>query len=696
MRIAKRLLIVLSAWAFASSLCAQSLVITKNFEAVPYSAVSAQYKNEFGKWEKPLLDDPFPYALIRIGLEGNERDVTTAKQKLGLYMGRMYMPLDRRTDKPNELLFLVPAGAGHVEIQCGDGCKNQVIIDLPLLQSNTIYYGQVHYVPAKEFTPQPVQPRARQFFKFRVAPTNAVVTVWENGTEEIIPMKEGGVASKVFEYGSYQYRISADRYHFEEGVFTVSDTQREMTITLRPKFGYLNVSGDATAQGAYVFATNQRTGGMTQLGTIPFTNKEMDAGVYILRVQKEKYKDYSTTVTIEEGKTTNVRPVLQANFAKVTLTTQAGADILIDGTKLGVGRYTGTLELGEYTIETRQASHKSAYTILTISPQSADKTIALNNPVPIYGSLIVDGTPSDAKVYVNGKYMGLSSLVVNQLLIGEYKVVLEKDGYDKQEKKVQISENQEGLIDYTLIKTVAKAPMLTTLQGVDMEKITVNGVSFNMIKVAGGTFTMGATLEQGSDAYSAERPSHKVTLSDYMIGETEVTQELWRVVMGTYPSSFSGTNLPVEGISWYDCQTFIRKLNQMTGKNFRLPTEAEWEYAARGGQKSKGYKYAGGNTLSVVAWCVDNSSSKTHPVKQKQPNELGIYDMSGNVYEWCQDWFGSYSSGAQTNPRGSSTGAYRVLRGGSWGSHAGYCRVSPRDCKEPTGMNRHLGLRLAL
>lgn len=150
MRIAKRLLIVLCAWAFALSLCAQSLVITKNFEAVPYSAVSAQYKNEFGKWEKPLLDDSFPYALIRIGLEGNERDVTTAKQKLGLYMGRMYMPLDTRTDKPNELLFLVPAGAGHVEIQCGDGCKNQTIIELPRLQSNTIYYGQVHYIPAEE------------------------------------------------------------------------------------------------------------------------------------------------------------------------------------------------------------------------------------------------------------------------------------------------------------------------------------------------------------------------------------------------------------------------------------------------------------------------------------------------------------------------------------------------------------------
>ena len=696
MKLIKQILFVFCIWGMTLPLCAQSLVITRNFEAVPYSVVSAQYKNEFGKWEKPLLDDPFPYALIRIGLEGNEREVTTAKQKLGLYMGRMYMPLDTRTDKPNELLFLVPAGAGHVEIQCGDGCKNQTIIELPRLQSNTIYYGQVHYMPAEDVAPQPVQPKARQFFKFRVTPTNAVVTVWENGTEEIIPMKEGGVASKVFDYGSYQYRISADRYYSEEGVFTVSDTQREKTVTLRPQFGYLSVSGDAAAQGAYIFATNQRTGGMTQLGTIPLTNKEMDAGAYTLRVQKEKYKDYSTTITIEEGKTATVHPVLQANFAQVTLTTQAGADILIDGTKLGTGRHTGTLELGEYTIETRQASHKSAYTTLTISAQSAGKTIALNNPIPIYGSLIVDGTPSDATVYVDGKQVGLSPLVINQLLIGEHKVTLEKYGYDKQEKKVQISENQEGIIDFTLTTAIAKAPMSTTSQGTAIEKIIVNGVSFNMIKVAGGTFTMGATSEQGNDADSYEKPTHSVTLSDYMIGETEVTQKLWQAVMGSNPSYFSGTNLPVEGVSWYDCQTFIRKLNQMTGKNFRLPTEAEWEYAARGGKKSKGYKYAGSNTLSSVAWYNDNSSGKTHPVKQKHPNELGIYDMSGNVHEWCQDWYGSYSSSVQPHPVGPSTGSFRVYRGGSWYNGVWYCRVSYRGYNVPMCYTKYLGLRLAL
>ena len=225
---------------------------------------------------------------------------------------------------------------------------------------------------------------------------------------------------------------------------------------------------------------------------------------------------------------------------------------------------------------------------------------------------------------------------------------------------------------------------------------TVNGVSFEMIAVEGGTFTMGATDEQASDAYSDEKPTHQVTLSSYYIGKTEVTQELWQAVMGSTPSNFSGTNLPVEKVSWDDCQTFITKLNSLTGKNFRLPTEAEWEFAARGGNKSLGYKYSGSNMLSNVAWFYDNSSSKTHPVGTKAPNELGIYDMSGNVMELCSDWYGSYSTGSQTNPIGPDSGSDRVRRGGSWFYNARTCRVSYRASQNPTYRSVDLGLRLAL
>ena len=226
---------------------------------------------------------------------------------------------------------------------------------------------------------------------------------------------------------------------------------------------------------------------------------------------------------------------------------------------------------------------------------------------------------------------------------------------------------------------------------------TVYGVSFTMVAVEGGTFTMGATAEQGSDVESDEKPAHQVTLGNYSIGQTEVTQELWQAVMGSNPSRFTGDlQRPVEWVSWNDCQTFINKLNQKTGMTFRLPTEAEWEYAARGGNRSQGYKYAGSNTVGDVAWYYGNSSSITQQVATKAPNELGLYDMSGNVYEWCQDWYGSYSSDAQTNPTGPSTGSLRVYRGGSWYDVARCCRVSYRGCFAPSFTFDDIGLRLAL
>lgn len=227
----------------------------------------------------------------------------------------------------------------------------------------------------------------------------------------------------------------------------------------------------------------------------------------------------------------------------------------------------------------------------------------------------------------------------------------------------------------------------------EVKGYTVGGVTFKMIRVEAGTFRMGST-----SGYDDEQPVHSVTISkDYYIGETEVTQELWTAVMGTNPSNFtSDSQLPVERVSWNDCQTFITKLNSLTGATFRLPTEAEWEFAARGGNKSQGYTYSGSNTIGNVAWYTDNSSSKTHVVKTKSPNELGIYDMSGNVFEWCQDWYGSYSSAAVTDPQGASSGSNRVFRGGSWNINAANCRCTYRNDNKPTNTYDSLGLRLAM
>ena len=238
---------------------------------------------------------------------------------------------------------------------------------------------------------------------------------------------------------------------------------------------------------------------------------------------------------------------------------------------------------------------------------------------------------------------------------------------------------------------------------------SIGNVRFEMVLVEGGTFTMGATAEQGNDAYDDEKPTHQVTLPSYYIGKTEVTQALWQAVMGKSVSQIAsengwntygvGSNYPMYYISYEDCQTFIRKLNALTGKNFRLPTEAEWEFAARGGNNSCVYKYSGSNTLSNVAWYDDNSSNKTHPVATKAPNELGIYDMSGNVWEWCNDcddWECAYSSSSQYNPTGPNSGSFRVLRGGSKNYNARHNRVSHRRRNDPAYRDDFLGLRLAL
>lgn len=227
-----------------------------------------------------------------------------------------------------------------------------------------------------------------------------------------------------------------------------------------------------------------------------------------------------------------------------------------------------------------------------------------------------------------------------------------------------------------------------------------NGLFIEMVKVEAGTFVMGATPEM-ENSWDSEKPHHQVTLTrNYYIGKFEVTQALWKCVMGNNPSwpwpQWRGNKLPVNGVSWTDCQKFIAKLNRLTGKKFRLPTEAEWEYAAKGGQKSCGYKYSGSDNASDVAWFADNSGRRIQPVGTKQPNELGIYDMSGNISEWCQDRYGEYSNLSQINPTGPIEGKYRVYRGGNAHSNAIPCLSFFRSSQDPDSGDPITGFRLAL
>ena len=270
-------------------------------------------------------------------------------------------------------------------------------------------------------------------------------------------------------------------------------------------------------------------------------------------------------------------------------------------------------------------------------------------------------------------------------------------------------ENPKGIVllvsdgdDYETVKAKEDAERK---QDESSLTITVGDVSFEMIKVKAGTFVMGCTDEQGGDCYNDEKAYHRVTLTeDYYIGKFEVTQELYEAVMGRNPSKFRSYDRPVEQVSWNEALDFCTELSRLTGRHFTLPTEAQWEYAARGGHKAANTKYSGSSSIDKVAWYDQNAYNKgerspdygTHPVGKLQPNELGVYDMSGNVWEWCYDWYGDYSSGVQTDPKGPSTGSYRVYRGGSWNDNARFCSVAYRGKVSPGYSIYSMGFRLVL
>ena len=230
------------------------------------------------------------------------------------------------------------------------------------------------------------------------------------------------------------------------------------------------------------------------------------------------------------------------------------------------------------------------------------------------------------------------------------------------------------------------------------QKSILDNIANNMVYIEGGTFMMGPIADEKWKPWDQEGQLHRVNLSSFYISKYEVTQEIWETVMENNPSTFYGVKRPVENVNWEDCQVFIKKLNALTGRKYRLPYEAEWEFAARGGNRSMGYKYSGSNNINDVAWYKGNSSNMTHEVGLKKPNELGLYDMTGNVLEFCQDYYMEYDGNAQTNPTGPKSGFFRVYRGGGWRSSIEYryCHISARQPIEPSTAYNYVGLRLAL
>ena len=431
---------------------------------------------------------------------------------------------------------------------------------------------------------------------------------------------------------------------------------------------------------------------------------KLGRGAYLVETRKDGHRPATTTITITEissSQTVTLTPPEPVYGVLYVKSDQNSADVYLDGAHIGqTPLYLPETLIGNHTLKlTKSGSADWTGNVTVEEDRIAEVNATLQGRVPVTFTTTLSG----AKLYLDGIFLGPANGTYD-VAFGSHTAICRVPGKDYITMVINVNQNSENHpVHFTPSQNANIAePKFNRNKddehsfGAARETITVKGVSFDMIKVEGGTFTMGATPEQGSDALNNEKPAYQVTLSDYYIGETEVTQALWQAVMGSNPSWFNGNSNPVEKVTWYDCQEFIRKLNSLTGRTFRLPTEAEWEFAARGGNKSKGYKYAGSNSIDDVAWYDSNSGSMTHAVKTKSPNELGIYDMSGNVCEWCQDWYGSYSSNAQTNPAGPSNGSYRVSRGGSWYRSARYCRVSPRSFNSPDNGSYGNGLRLAL
>ena len=430
-------------------------------------------------------------------------------------------------------------------------------------------------------------------------------------------------------------------------------------------------------------------------------------GTHTYKVEAGGYISKSGSFVVSSGDMTPISVSLLSAMASVSITCPTPAvSLYVDKKAVGNSPWSGSLKEGMHLVEVRKSGYRSQQKTIQLAQQQK-LDVTFGELVAIQGNLSVNYKPFGADVYVDGKKLGQSPRVFNGLLVGNHQVEVRKDGYATDRKSVSISEGQTASITGTLVSNAVASSSSNTsgyssgsssmASGSNTISIPVkNGISIDMVKVEAGTFMMGATSEM-KDPYDDEKPVHQVTLTnDYYMGKYEVPQALWEAVMGSNPSKYKGDNLPVEKVSWNDCQEFISKLNSMTGRKFRLPTEAEWEYAARGGKRSRGYQYSGNSNISDVAWYDGNSGSKTHPVGTKQANELGIYDMSGNVYEWCLDWYGSYSSSSQTNSTGADSGSFRVFRGGGWNSDAGCCRSSFRCYVTPDSRYFYLGLRLAL
>ena len=366
--------------------------------------------------------------------------------------------------------------------------------------------------------------------------------------------------------------------------------------------------------------------------------------------------------------------VVYSDIEKMTFQTNHGGIVDLDNPNRGV--YRIWLMPGTHQITYSAEGFRSEKDRIYIQAKDVGEVrVKVVDREPSELLVVIRVEPAGAKVLIDDSSVDISGTL--KLPIGEHNIMIVKSGYVTIEEKFNIS-NENILFEYTLEF------------GIEAE-IPLQEMGF--VEVPGGTFMMGSPVNE-KDRNNNEK-QHSVTISSFQMMTTEITQSMWKAVMGNNPSNWKGDKLPVENVSWDDCQAFIRELNERDpGSNYRLPTEAEWEYACRAETTTRLYNGDRDSDLDRIGWYAGNSGSKTHPVGQKQPNAWGLYDMHGNVWEWCQDWKGNYPSGSVADPRGPSSGSARVCRGGSWSYGSKYCRSAIRNGYAPSYRYFSQGFRL--
>lgn len=583
-----------------------------------------------------------------------------------------------------------------------------------------------------------------QFLEIQVYPHDAMVEI----DGEHVEVAANGVASKWVPIGQHSYRVSGRGFRAMPGVADVNDLYKKTVVQVRlqPAVGYLRVEGKREFDGALVYIDNAK------IGTLPMDSVLIESGEHIVRISKKMYKPLVQGVFVEDDKLTTMTAELEDNFAVLKIKTVAEAEIWINGEYFGKGEWQGKVESGYKVIEARKKGCKAATKSVELGIGNLPD-IDLGSPEPTYGTLSVRSSPKGCKVLVDNELIGSAPLNEVRTLIGEHRITLMKRGYQSVFENIVVDEGRNVSIE----KEMTKAYPIAMRCGVDSAvwwvdddsiasgkrikvwlgrgrhsvKVTahgyddyfalfdvedeslnykfemtkdmpdtiifvVNGCAFKMVKIDGGCFEMG-----NDNGNNSEKPVHLATLNSFYISETEVTQKLWVAVTGISLESLrphSGTNgeamnvgkgseMPMYFVNWDDCANLLDLLSQTLGQKFQLPTEAQWEYAVQ---------CCDSNADNYGIWSVEISNGGVHRVAHPRQKDVKLYDMQGNVREWCRDYAGDYRKGMQINPTGPKKGFSHVLRGGSWADYKMACRKTCRMTADPKTRSNKIGFRIVL